>query len=243
MKIGIFGDSFANSILYYKGQVDRVGKSWGEVLAEKYDVTNFGLGGSSTYYSYVRFLEHNQKFDKVIFIVSSPGRMTLSPDKALRSHIFGYPRTHQIVGINDTEHGINSLLKLDPDSRDVLTLKSALNYYLYVENVHEQKMINSLYKDMVSIKRPDALVLRAFDQCDKHNMVLCDISAKENKAWFSDIHAIFTTHRELKRCHMTEENNKILASRIEEWLLTDNFSMNLDMFVTPPDWQRYFYKE
>lgn len=243
MKIGIFGDSYANSNLYPEDAVERVGKSWGEVLSEKYDVTNFGLGGSSTYYSYLNFLENNQKFDKVIFIYSKIGRITLTPERYLKSPVFGYPRTQQICGANDVEISINMLRESDPTSKDMLTLTVALDYYLYLENTQEQHIINSLYRDMVSVKRPDALVLSSFGTCDRHKMVLFDISGKEYDAWHPAIDDIITTHREIRRCHMTEENNIIFASRIEEWIKTNSFNMNLDMFVTPPDWQRYFYKD
>lgn len=243
MKIGIFGDSFAQSIIWPADVHSRVGKSWSEVLSEKYQVTNFGLGGSSTYYSYNNFVDSHSKFDKVIFISSQPGRITLADDRILTSIFMGEPRVRQVTSYHNAEDSINILRKMDPNSTDLLTLNAALNYFTYLENRHEQLTINRLYEDAVLNLRPDALLMPAFIQRDKSMVALQDISAKEIIHWGISMQEILKTHREIRRSHMTEENNLILAGLIDNWINTNKFSMSLDMFVTPDDWQRYFYKK
>jgi hypothetical protein len=243
MKIGIFGDSFAQSIIWPADVHRRVGKSWSEILSEKYDVTNFGLGGSSTYYSYDKFIKVHDKFDRVIFISSQPGRITLTDDLMLKSSAFGDLRRRQITGYNDAEDSINLLRVRDPNSTDMVKLNAALDYFTYIENRHEQLTINKLYEDAVLNLRPDCLLVPAFIKRDPNVIPLNDIAMMEISHWGDVARELLKTHREIRRSHMTEENNLILAGLMEKWTNTGKLNMSLDMFVTPDDWQRYFYKE
>lgn len=243
MKIGIFGDSFAQSFIWPDDLHSRVGKSWSEVLSEKYDVTNFGLSGSSTYYSYDNFVRSHSKFDKVIFISSEPGRITLPKHSILSAGGFSYPRTHQICGYADAEKSLSYLQKNNSEIKAQAILEAAKNYYLHIENILEEQTVNNLYEDTISKIRPDSLVLSAFVRRSASNVILSDISAKEINHWGISMQEIQQTHREIRRSHMTEENNLILAGLIDAWISTNKFNISLDMFLTPDDWQRYFYKE
>jgi hypothetical protein len=71
MKVGIFGDSFADEYL-------RTGRSWIECLREDYNydvVTSFGYGGTSIEWSYNNFLNKGSNFDFIIFLLTDERRM------------------------------------------------------------------------------------------------------------------------------------------------------------------------
>lgn len=243
MKIGIYGDSFAQSIIWPDDVHSRVGKSWSEVLSEKYDVTNFGMGGSSTYYSYDKFVKSHDKFDKVIFISSQPGRMTLTDDCALKCDFLGDYGRRQITNYDDVLRQLNVVNNTSRDPIDIIKLNTALNYYLYLENRQEQLTINRLYEDAVLNLRPDCLMAPAFINREPDGIPLCHISIMEITHWGDAATELLNTHREIRRSHMTEENNLILAGLIDTWIRTGTFNISLDMFAKPNDFQRYFYKD
>lgn len=70
--IGIFGDSFAGADESYSGMQYH----WSTLLKNYFncELVNYGLGGSSVYYSYKQFLHNHKKHDCVIFLVTEPGR-------------------------------------------------------------------------------------------------------------------------------------------------------------------------
>lgn len=243
MKIGIFGDSFAQSHIWPADVSSRLGKSWSEVLSEKYEVSNFGLGGSSTYYSYDKFVKLHSKFDKVIFISSQPGRMTLDDDCALTCDFLGDMGRRQITSYNDALRQLNVVKDTKQDPVDIIKLNTAVNYYLYLENRQEQLTINRLYEDAVLNLRPDCLLAPAFIRREHDKIPLHDISAMEIAHWGASVTGLLKTHREIRRSHMTEENNLILAGLMDTWISTGIFNISLAMFVKPDDFQRYFYKE
>ena len=94
MKVGIFGDSYAAA------QPSTIG-SWQYYLKNLYgngvSIENFGVGGSSLYYSYKKFLNNKDKFDTIIFIATEPHRypipFTISWNK----------QTHYITSVRHIE--------------------------------------------------------------------------------------------------------------------------------------------
>ena len=91
MKIAIFGDSWAKQLK----EADELNSTpaWWEILAKKYEVENFGLSGSSTYYSYNNFQRLHSTFDKIIFIPLSEGEYCLNHtrlDEPYKSYKYWY---------------------------------------------------------------------------------------------------------------------------------------------------------
>ena len=69
MKIGIFGDSFADTLVCDKEEVSKhniIG--WPDLLKTEYNIVNFSRGGTSLFYSYMLFKEKQTDFDKIIFV-------------------------------------------------------------------------------------------------------------------------------------------------------------------------------
>ena len=59
MKVGIYGDSHAASI-FDRTVNDDI--SYVEMMYHNYDIKNFGVGGSSLFYSYNEFLKTEKDF-------------------------------------------------------------------------------------------------------------------------------------------------------------------------------------
>ena len=88
IKVGIFGDSYADPIRHGHDnfrELDDIG--WPNLLRNKYEVGLHAEPGSSIYYSYQEFLKHHEKYDK-----SNP--------LALNMYLLGYDVNKNLVGLN-----------------------------------------------------------------------------------------------------------------------------------------------
>jgi hypothetical protein len=235
MKIAIFGDSWAKQL----GEADELNSTlaWWEILAKKYEVENFGLSGSSTYYSYNNFQRLHSTFDKIIFIASLPGRLHLPMAMEFKSNLLGSLKRHQVTSLSDAENSLSFLIEHDPQSvEDINKLKIIIGYYTYVMNIPEQDTINRLYLDSVRNIRPaDSLAIESFP-------ALYNISKFETDYWGIDLVEKFSQgYTELRKCHMSAENNLMFANKIENWLVTGEYTLSRNDGVRPLDnWQKYF---
>jgi hypothetical protein len=235
MKVAVFGDSWAKEL----GTENKLNTSpaWWSILSNTYDLTNFGLSGSSTYYSYEKFEEVHNQFDKVIFIASTPGRIHLPNELKLTSMHIGGTKRFQVTSLSDAENTLSFLQQRDPSATtDISKLQAIVTYYSTVMNIKEQELINNMYQRMVKyIRGNDALVIDSLP-------VLYPISKFETNHWGIDLPTIFQQgFREHRKCHMSEENNVMLASEINTWLTTGEFNLTTEKFVIPrDDWTRYF---
>lgn len=73
MKVGIFGDSFADP---YNKMIDHL--AWPILLKSKYDVNVWAKAGSSIYYTYKNFMEHHMESDINVVVITDLCRYTKS---------------------------------------------------------------------------------------------------------------------------------------------------------------------
>lgn len=81
MRIGIFGDSFADRTAYSPVSHITEDESWiADMENAGHKVTTYGKTGSSTWYSFQQFLAHYEQFDHVVFCYSSLHRIHHLPE-------------------------------------------------------------------------------------------------------------------------------------------------------------------
>ena len=222
MKIAIFGDSFAHS------RMDNSTPGWPEILAKKYTVRNHAQSGSALYYSVDLFLKNHQFADKIIFIVTTPGRLTL-PINDLRKKFI--PNYHNATSLKEVFKEDTIFLKV---------IDAAIGFFLHVQNDKYEKFIHNLMIEEVKRVRPDAIIIDAFGSPPAFDSMY-QIQLKEERAWnYSPLVASFSDRR---NCHMTVENNAIFAEKVEEWLHGAPVKINLDDFVTPMNKEFYLKDE
>lgn len=247
MKIAIYGDSYGNCFLTnFKGdEVDR-GKAWVEILADRHQVKNFSVAGSSLFYSYDLFLQHNQNFDYNIFLVTEPNRITL-PDEyefPLSKHagistINGFKRTNNIKNNN------------------IITMVES--YYSLIHNQKVTDTFHNLMLDNIHRINQNTLIIPCFnDSVPGEYYTLNSISGYEwsdsvilktlrNNKFFNwaPIEEGNTrwTYNEYKKCHLTEENNIILADLISNAIDNRQYKidLNLDQFKKMSKDIEYYY--
>ena len=235
MKIGVFGDSFA-SLKFEQNTT----LTWVDFLSEKYDVTNFALPSSNLYYSANKFMETVSSFDKIIFVATVPGRLHF-PDWVTVGN-----RDKFIAGLEVAEWKFNNSTK-HLTSIEIKALKAAIDYYTYIDDVKFNNFIQQLMIKKVIDSRPDAIVLpvskSSYGEPDlMHSTSLLDIFNKENQAWGITATDLLNNYVDLRNCHMTAENNVVLANKVEQWLDGQPVEIILDEFVTPMNKEFYIRK-
>lgn len=224
MKIAIFGDSYSSTYGY-----SRVNPyaSWSMMLAEKYNVKNFSENGSSLYYMKLLFDKHQQDFDKIVFCITAPGRITFNPDSLKRKYGTGLQHIPTI-------HIIHSRLK-QPEltELDKKRYKILYDYLLEIQDFEQEKYHNlMIVKDIIK-QRPDTILIPGFptsltDQTDcLENITKFEDNTLNKRTGF---------YKDSRLCHMSLENNKILFSIVEKTILNNNTKIDLDIeqFTEPP---------
>ncbi len=217
MKIGIFGCSFADVNSCHYPELNK-GQAWSDILSKTFnhDITNYAVSASSFYYSYQLFKKEYNKFDKIIFLGTWPGRLYC---------------------LNLEQHHITPR-HTDPSNRWTVNndkeYKLICDYYSLLFNMDES----------IEMKRLMAADILSYDNTlyIDSEKTLGYVTMMENIAYnITDMQ--YTDFRENRYCHMSNENNYILATNIDKWLKGGTYDFSLDMFRVPllAEKMGYFY--
>jgi len=210
MKIGIFGDSYASNV------ENNSTLSWVDLLQEKYTVVNHASSGTSLFFSLMLFEKYQDNFDKIIFVVTCPGRILLDNTSCLDSD------ARSITGLRNCEYKI-ATLKLS--QKEMTVYNAVKDYFLYVQNSQFDSYVHNLMVEEIKRKRPDAILIPSFrDSFNGVTVSMRDIQQKEDGMNY--------IQEDKRHCHMSENNNKIFAAKVEEWLHGKLVSIELDDFIT-----------
>jgi len=239
MKIAIFGDSFAHTNPLSKLK----DKAWYNLLkSQGHSVTLFSSTGSSLWYSYDKFIKNHAVFDRCIIMVTNWGR-------------FHLPQLKQPFwpGVSQIEEFLK-VREFPEYDRNVLI--STYNWAIYARNDDQEIAYHQLMLQDIVLKRPDALIIPCFDYDlsrvpTGENCTLFDVSMIDILYYridWQDDKGIWRRRPlrkgglELRACHMNDANNKILADKIENWLLTNQFYMKKEDFVQPIESVDYYFE-
>jgi hypothetical protein len=237
MKIAIYGDSFGAGFAFKmskkaQSSLSYIGDDWTEILASKFNVTNFSEFSSSLVFSVNKFEQTHSQFDKIIFLVTHPGRVTM-----------GNPNIYQ-----PTPHFVNyefSKLWADRAKEENWTteLNSVLNYYLYIYDESHVTTTHLSLVNYIKTLRHDTIMIPNFNNSYSNisGGTLTDIFEKENKHWGVK-YPIF--EYDMRKCHMVRENNEILSHKMERWINGEAVLIDTNDFVVPPlSKEKYIFKE
>ena len=208
MKIAIFGDSFADDIMHKEQGYD----TWVEILRKKYypDLVCYGTCGSSLYYSYNLLKKHYQDYDKIIFIATGPGRMSLPDYIEEPKHPFLFSRLRHFAGIRNIELTLKESDKFNFSPVVIQALEAAVMYYKYLYDDNKEQIMHKLLIEDISRTLPDVLFLdsQQLVNISKYEIQACGLS-------FPYLNENFFDRR---RCHLTKRNNEILAEKMHQWI-------------------------
>ena len=242
----ILGDSFAHT---REELPEFSGKAWTKLLEEgnDYRVMNRAIGGSSLYYSYIEFNLLHQEFDKVMLVITQPGRLycpiigetnRLHTSSSHHTGVFWIEQNKDRIK-KEQSHNIAAIKQLD----------AIRDYFLYLLDWEKDKEMNQLMLEDIKRKRPDIVLVPAFQASWKTlprpTSWLDQISDMEMKHYG-------ITHDDLNRkngqadcrkCHMSERNNQILFEKSLKWLKGEPVEFDISEFEIPTEpREKYFPK-
>jgi hypothetical protein len=209
MKIGVFGDSYAEHTAANPAHLE-----WWQYVQQcpNIEIDNYGFGGSSLYYTWKQFHTHQHKYDKVIVCLTKPNRLWMP-------HL---PKDWQ----SEHVHALDALKhRTFKNPYAARIMKNALtSYYKYIVNLEEQQDIWKLQIADIKRTRPDGLYLACFpdDEIISDYMPLFEISKLDGD--------LIGTQRDTRANHFNDKNCRIFAKKIETWIQTNQFSLDIEDF-------------
>ena len=232
MRIGIFGDSFADDVMHrdYANY-----PSWVELLRTRYNmnVTNFAAAGSSLYYSFNLLKLNYFKFDKIIFVVTASGRITIPEYIPIID-----ARTKHINSLFTAEHILaNDWPPITPENKKAV--EAARDYFLYLYDHDREQLFHDLMIERLQKMFTDKIII--IDALPKDIATgMISISNKEISG--NGLDPMDFRHNDARMCHMTKRNNEIFAEKVVAWLNGQPVEINLDDYVIPDKEELIQYK-
>jgi hypothetical protein len=222
MKIGIFGDSYADEDIH-----NDIAKypSWVKLLRSNkhFEINSFGMSGTSLYYSYKQFLNNHKNFDKIIFVVTVPGRIMIPEYIAV-------PENNELL-----RHINNAKISLEHFKKSTtLEFKNACiaakMYYEYLFDLEKEELYHRLMVEEIKRIRSDVIIVYTASPIIGE-VSLSEISKREITGANLPIKLFFSNDRRM--CHLSKENNIRLANLAERWINGEAVNLKFEDFIVP----------
>lgn len=230
MKIGIFGDSFAfESVLFgefkkYK-YLDQFGKPWVTHFRENnpdFEIDNYSLPGSCFYYSYDKYLEHKDKYDKIIFVITDHLRI---------SRILNIPEDDNrpawtAPSANSAKHKMENC-----SGEERQFYKTAIDFFLYAQDyIKEERLWHLMYEDVHKNDKVFSIIAFPFPvntkNCLRELELLEDSTVNlSHNVWERWNDGIV----DMRYNHISGPNNIILAQEVEKQIKQNKKHFELDL--------------
>ena len=228
--LAIFGDSFATN---FKNN-NTLG--WTQLLENNYAVTNFASQGSSLFYSLDKFRKFQNNFNRVIFVVTFPGRLRVGEQAGL------HDENRRCITIETARHRLD-MLQEENSSNHAKIYQLIIDYYMYLQNSEYDQCVHNLMVDSIISNRADSILIPVDTnsiQNYKGKSTMFDISTKENRIW-QELSGFVTGVDDTRNSHMTKENNEIFYRNVLKWLKGDLVNIDVDDYIQPTREQLEYY--
>lgn len=242
MKIGVYGDSFADtysnkhsSHLAWYNQLPK--------LIPGSTVESFGLGATSLYFSYCKFLETYDQFDVVIFLVTENNRYTKKLYDIAGADRY-FPNMLQV------EYFLQSS---NTKSKDKTTLEFLKGWFMMEDAEYNAAMAELMIEKMTGLHK-NLIFFPCFwnslseQQSLKYgiqpNHTMCDFYFLQTRDLLKvdqDLNYLIE-NPELISCHFTEEFNTAIANAFTKKILTNvwDWSEVLNIKTLKHDKSQYY---
>lgn len=279
--IGVFGDSFAhrfdprrrrNNVAptydpSFKDEFLKAFPTWMEFIRnDTTSLTSHAISGTDIMWSFMEFEKHQESYDKIIFILTSPNRISVRFDFGKywnNISDISYPLKSTTVR---TAKLLQDKFRDDHSEQGRELYQASLN----LEKWHELCSLDgflerectayNLVIERIKQLRPDVKFIRSFSNFPKFwlppdgapdyihgtaryirmGISLQDILKLENKILNYNPPKLTD---DVRQCHLTTESHRVLAGQIKKWLDTDKqfLDINLSEFEgINPDLKKYF---
>jgi hypothetical protein len=211
MKIGIFGDSFAD-----KNWQSNI---WWRHLSSEFghNVQCFGEGGSSILFSAQKIQQYGQQFDLVIWALTSPNRISFEHETEF----------YHVNSVDQLYNGNNLHVKTQ--------FQAAHDYLTYLHNWDDETLVGKSLVYYLQQTLRNILIVPCFPPPMSAKFNLYNLCEWEADFYFPNksIPEIYREYQDLRAGHLTDENNRILAKLINNQLTPGIFQTDYNNFVTP----------
>jgi len=245
LKLGVFGDSFAQCSVTYSGWPDDLSKMI------NLPIDNFGRAGTSLWYSYKKFLENFKNYSHIVFTYTNPHRwaslpdhlvkwawltnqesidMALSLSESTKKQMTTLLEAHKILFDPDLDiflyqHIFNQVNKICKENNikiynvlpfEIINIQEKRHRFLSWYTNHNSEKLNNEYFIDFSLRKGPCLV----------NLSLITSEEMKQKDEFPKLDFIHKV-ADIRGCHMNVTNNKVIATILtENWDSTDNKVIN-----------------
>jgi hypothetical protein len=214
MKIGVFGDSYADRTPYNPESPIKEDESWVKCLEDAgHKVVSYGKTGSSTYYSFEQFQAHHSQFDHIIFCYSSLHRIHHLPEGLEHLSFLQTPDE-----LYETRQYKNLTRQQELEMVRILT-----GYIPNVSTPFDQFVKQKIFNDINQMCRNSKIklinLLTFEDRKDKYlNTYLGDAAGDCLYNLYAVSKKELPTMRDVDNrwCHLSKENNQVLANVLLE---------------------------
>jgi hypothetical protein len=212
MNIGIFGDSYAVAQKEHGNDT----LSWVDIVASQYRVTNLSQAGSGLYYMYTKFIENNQKFDKIVFLITNSGRLYIDECK-IQQHFVNYEQCEYLYSMAE-------------DLKDKKIIDAIKSYYSYVKQDSFDLFVHDLIIEKIKSIRNDVLFIPCYSEnlqsLSNKNCLFqaCVIDWAGYNINGNEAHAN-KRYVDKRHGHMNEPNNRILGEEVLKYLRLGSFNI------------------
>lgn len=195
MKLGIYGDSYADSLHSIKYNPDI---SYIELLTKEYGKLNFrARGGSSVYYSFDQFIKTHSQNDRNIFIKTVSNRLWI--DRKTKDYRNG-------IHISCLDSALSISQSTDVEAKQIG--EAAAQFFLHLMDFKKEQLVDSLFIDKILTIRPDTIIIDATQfgfgkDCD------WDFYSIDQSTFHH-------TYRDLRHCHLSTEKHLILFEMLQD---------------------------
>jgi len=231
MKIAVFGDSYGDT----NGDINHI--SWPYKLANQLevdinDLVIYSLSGTSTWWSYQKFLQSYKNYDVIIFCYSAFHRWPVLPSEMAGQHwrVPGYPLDNWSVisKFNEVYFDIfdNNLLKFIASN-----IFTTINELCKQENKY---LINLLaFKADYDLTRTTFPIFEDANEVSWNEKVLRDGKVLTMREVICDLGEF-----DERICHLNVENNRRLALIFKQAVSLQSKSLHSKLFVDY-EWSEY----
>lgn len=209
--VGVFGDSFTDT------DDTQPYTTW----ASRY--TSYGKNGSDIYYSYLQFLEHHEKHDKIIFAVTDYNRHSrvyndewknFSDINTLEMRL-KWAETYEDKKVYETMFNLFKYLISNNNSRELNIAKVLINE---IKRIRPDTLFIRLFENTLG---PDVLYLLKISELEKGDIHIGDW---RDKSYYGMV--------DERLQHLTRESHEVITNEIEKaWANGDQWlDMDYDIF-------------
>jgi len=229
MRIGVFGDSFADRAPHNPDSPFKEDESWIRFIEEGGNkITTYGKTGTSTWYAYQQFLAHHDQFDHIVFMHSSLHRIHHLPHGCEGLHFLNTPDE-----LYETRRNKELTIEQELEMVRILTGR-AINIDTEFDVWVKQKIFNDV-NDICRNKNIKLVNVLTFeDRRDKH--LSTNLDNRHGPCLYNLISVSRNELPNMNRvdnrwCHLSKERNMIFAKIISEcWELYPEI---IDLYKNP----------